>query len=197
MPALKNRYSSNDMVEVGILTLSRRAIPVIGEKLALAGKKVRSKLYVRILNPTTISDLQDIVPVVYLHASKNCSNLDVRVLLREEKGRNYGTPLVEIDEFEDEKILVGDKPFKHVALGGTFDRLHNGHKVLLSTAALLSDKITCGVTGGDMNKSGFYVQFMFYVYPYASHSLCLYMKPFRENSCRAYRTFDKENAIGR
>lgn len=160
MPALKNRYSSSDMVDVGILSLSRRAIPLIGEKLASAGRKVRSKLYVRILNPTTLSDLQEIVPIVYLQASKNCSNLDVRVLLRESKERNYGTPLIDIDDVEEERLLVEEKPFKHIALGGTFDRLHNGHKVLLSTAALLSDRITCGVTGGDMNKSKFHMRFI-------------------------------------
>ena len=37
--------------------------------------------------------------------------------------------------------------YKHVVLGGTFDRLHNGHKILLSAALLRCDtRITVGVT---------------------------------------------------
>lgn len=41
--------------------------------------------------------------------------------------------------------------FEGVVLGGTFDRLHNGHKILLSTAAILSRRqFTCGVTDGPM-----------------------------------------------
>ena len=41
-----------------------------------------------------------------------------------------------------------------VCLGGTFDRLHEGHKILLSEAALRCDKvITVGVTDENMLKS--------------------------------------------
>lgn len=40
-----------------------------------------------------------------------------------------------------------------VVLGGTFDRLHVGHKILLSEGCLLCDKkLTVGVTDGNMNK---------------------------------------------
>ena len=42
----------------------------------------------------------------------------------------------------------------HVVLGGTFDRLHTGHKLLLTEGCLLSNSIlTVGVTDGDMNQS--------------------------------------------
>lgn len=39
------------------------------------------------------------------------------------------------------------KRYENVALGGTFDRLHNGHKILLSQAVLRATKhVTVGVT---------------------------------------------------
>ncbi|XP_028166064.1 bifunctional coenzyme A synthase isoform X2 [Ostrinia furnacalis] len=46
------------------------------------------------------------------------------------------------------------KTYEYVALGGTFDRLHNGHKILLSQAVLRSKKhVTVGVTDVNMIQS--------------------------------------------
>ena len=51
---------------------------------------------------------------------------------------------------EDEPVST----FNHVVLGGTFDRLHTGHKLLLTEGCLLSSNIlTVGVTDGEMNQS--------------------------------------------
>lgn len=48
------------------------------------------------------------------------------------------------------------KTYEYVALGGTFDRLHNGHKILLSQAVLRSSKhVTVGVTDVNMIKCKF------------------------------------------
>lgn len=46
--------------------------------------------------------------------------------------------------------------YENVVLGGTFDRLHKGHKILLSTAALkCTKKLTVGVTDVSMLKCKF------------------------------------------
>ncbi|KAL4716682.1 hypothetical protein ACJJTC_004801 [Scirpophaga incertulas] len=46
------------------------------------------------------------------------------------------------------------KTYEYVALGGTFDRLHNGHKILLSQAVLRATKhVTVGVTDVNMIQS--------------------------------------------
>lgn len=44
-----------------------------------------------------------------------------------------------------------NKVYEQVCLGGTFDRLHNGHKILLNEAVLrCSRKLTVGVTDTNM-----------------------------------------------
>jgi hypothetical protein len=48
---------------------------------------------------------------------------------------------------------IGDRPvgqlFGTTALGGTFDHLHSGHKILLTMAAWITrDRVIVGITGG-------------------------------------------------
>lgn len=51
----------------------------------------------------------------------------------------------EVDDF---------KVYDNVCLGGTFDRIHNGHKILLTNAILrCKKKLTVGVTDESMTKS--------------------------------------------
>lgn len=51
----------------------------------------------------------------------------------------------------DSMLDDSDKKYNSVVLGGTFDRLHVGHKILLSEAALRAQKrLVAGVTDVNM-----------------------------------------------
>ena len=54
---------------------------------------------------------------------------------------------IDIDGTSDSNDSIAAKLYNHVVLGGTFDRLHAGHKILLSAALLRCDTcLTVGVT---------------------------------------------------
>ena len=60
--------------------------------------------------------------------------------------------------FVPESPLLGSIPdetfYNSVALGGTFDHLHSGHKLMLSLASLLTaDRLLCGITASEMLKT--------------------------------------------
>lgn len=58
----------------------------------------------------------------------------------------------------EEKIESSGEVYDNVVLGGTFDRLHPGHKILLSEAVLrCSKKLTVGVTNTEMLKSNYFM----------------------------------------
>lgn len=48
----------------------------------------------------------------------------------------------------EDPINPNPQQFAQVAVGGTFDHIHAGHKILLTMTALLASKrVACGVTG--------------------------------------------------
>ncbi|KAK6056829.1 cytidyltransferase domain protein [Cooperia oncophora] len=134
---------SSEMPDVGLLVLSARNLPSLKSLLANAAQSVKSRLYIRVQGP----DLDAVLPSVYLHSSVLCPQLDVRVLL----GRKIPKSAHLIGDEKLQDVPVTQGKYKKVVLGGTFDRLHNGHKVLLSKAALLAkESIVCGVTHKEM-----------------------------------------------
>ncbi|XGW21173.1 hypothetical protein V3C99_004265 [Haemonchus contortus] len=129
----------SEMPEVGLLVLSALNLPSLKSLLISAAQSVKSRLYIRVQGP----DLDEVLPSLYLQSSIHCPQLDVRVLLGR-KIPKYGH-LIGDEKVQD--ISVIEPKYKKVVLGGTFDRLHNGHKVLLSKAALLAkESVVCGVT---------------------------------------------------
>lgn len=56
----------------------------------------------------------------------------------------------------------GIQTYRRVVLGGTFDRLHLGHKILLGEGCLFAEEnLTVGVTTGEMNLSKLFVHNIF------------------------------------
>lgn len=96
-----------------------------------------------------------------------CGNIDVRVLVSTIKNqgnvisRAQNVDLVFVDDRIDNTFAFNRQPtpliddsetkYNNVVLGGTFDRLHVGHKILLSEAALRAQKrLVVGVTDVNM-----------------------------------------------
>uniref|UniRef100_A0A914ZTG6 Cytidyltransferase-like domain-containing protein n=1 Tax=Parascaris univalens TaxID=6257 RepID=A0A914ZTG6_PARUN len=135
------------MVDVGLLVVGSRCAKSLSAALASASKQVTGRLYVRICSGV---DLREVMPKVYVEASRVCDFLDVRVLIDESSTRVFDRIFADGDDIATQSSHA-HRPYRSVVLGGTFDRLHNGHKVLLSAAILAtSERIVCGVTFGEM-----------------------------------------------
>lgn len=80
----------------------------------------------------------------------SCGNIDIQHLYPGSSVVSRMTQSLSIDE------MLPNKDFKvheNVVLGGTFDRLHAGHKILLSEAVLrCTKKLTVGITDTSMLK---------------------------------------------
>jgi hypothetical protein len=153
---------NEEMIDVATLVL--RAVNVrehLAELLLRNAPKVRQRLYVQLYPQLPANELLTVLPIVYENAAKHCPQLDVRLLLGATKPQL--TSFLD-DDLKDKRwdatpgtALTGKK-YDYVVLGGTFDRFHYGHKLLLSTSILLANKyIVCGVTDKDMNKSKYYL----------------------------------------
>jgi pantetheine-phosphate adenylyltransferase len=57
-----------------------------------------------------------------------------------------------ITKARDEDCVLSEVPYEWAAIGGTFDRLHKGHKTLLRRAFELGKQVLIGLTTQDMVK---------------------------------------------
>ncbi|CAH1104390.1 unnamed protein product [Psylliodes chrysocephalus] len=82
------------------------------------------------------------------------SEIDCFINMRlQNLAKEYNIITLNCEEFQEEEkeIILSDTKVNHTVLGGTFDRLHLAHKLLLSEAALRADKtVTVGVTEENM-----------------------------------------------
>ena len=105
-------------------------------------------------NPSTRSEIESSIPLnspcEYIDTELLCQSLD-----RDYRSQNE---ILCFDMLYENSLLSMSNPsYSKVALGGTFDRLHNGHRKLLSLAAAVCEReLTIGITGSAMlsKKSG-------------------------------------------
>lgn len=105
---------------------------------------------------------------------------------------------------ESHEINEGLKLFQFkggVALGGTFDHLHNGHKLLLTQAMLCSDqRVLCGVTTDALLKKKAYAEFLesFEKRRQSVIDFCKKVNPklFSDPSVTKLVTFELEDPVG-
>uniref|UniRef100_A0A8R1DHD7 Bifunctional coenzyme A synthase n=1 Tax=Caenorhabditis japonica TaxID=281687 RepID=A0A8R1DHD7_CAEJA len=130
----------------GLLVLNSKNVQKLKQLLTSAAASLSSRLYVRLNPDQPRSD--ELVSNIYLNSAHFCPNVDVRLLV---KSRLPNEEYILIGEEAAEDLTEPAKRYKKVVLGGTFDRLHNGHKVLLNKAVeLASEDVVVGVTEKDM-----------------------------------------------
>lgn len=113
----------------------------------MVGNSGVERLYVSLSTEVTRTD--EIISKIYLISATTCPNIDVRILVKPPRSQNDFELIGH--EKPSENSEKAFKKYKKVVLGGTFDRLHNGHKVLLNKAAeLASEEIVVGVTDKEM-----------------------------------------------
>ncbi|VVC34566.1 Hypothetical protein CINCED_3A007033 [Cinara cedri] len=98
------------------------------------------------------------IDVIFYDDHIQTEQLNFVVSLLSNKSSNYKTvfihPTEDTGSIDIKQNSQCNKIYENVVLGGTFDRLHKGHKILLSTAVLKCSKnLTVGVTDISMLKS--------------------------------------------
>ena len=105
------------------------------------------------LQPSVVSQLTPDTVDTWTRVCRNlytCAKTDLSITFTDIDNVPVDEELVldnssDSDKNDDEDKV--DKIYNHVVLGGTFDRIHPGHKILLSTALLRCEtRVTVGVT---------------------------------------------------
>lgn len=108
------------------------------------------------LKYTNLSKIQTQRPIDLVIFDKKFQQDEIeRFLVNRIANRTENCNIITLDEeagmFDFEKVGGNETTCSHSVLGGTFDRLHLAHKLMLSEAALRSNqRITVGVTEENM-----------------------------------------------
>ncbi|KAG5680657.1 hypothetical protein PVAND_010151 [Polypedilum vanderplanki] len=145
----------------------------LSASLTLASKKIAHHLYIHYhpKEPQKYEKFSKALSSIYSCSIEMCGNIDVRVLISTMKtnaslmSRIKNVDLVFVDDqiensLSDKTLSIiqfeslldeNETRYNNVVLGGTFDRLHVGHKILLSEAALRAkQRLVVGVTDVNM-----------------------------------------------
>ncbi|KAL7305220.1 hypothetical protein TKK_0002605 [Trichogramma kaykai] len=132
--ALATKYSTNLDVRVLLTSLKQPNVSITRTK-----KPIELVIFDKICSS---SDANTFMQDCISNMSMGCTFITL-----DEKCNEEDTNDSNVNNSQDNNI------YQSVVLGGTFDRLHNGHKILLSEAILRSShKVTVGVTDLNMNQ---------------------------------------------
>ncbi|GBN38482.1 Bifunctional coenzyme A synthase [Araneus ventricosus] len=148
-PELYSPFSKSDNISLKRLST---VVPVVYHKASSLCKNVDVRVLFGNLEQSKFTQRKQLNFDAVL---TNCDPTDINTYLKQNYGKSCDNiiKLNEIDiptckeEFESDDAEF--QTYKTVCLGGTFDRLHNGHKVFLSEAVLKASKeLVVGVSDG-------------------------------------------------
>ncbi|KAG8235527.1 hypothetical protein J437_LFUL013489 [Ladona fulva] len=120
----------------------------------LDSKQVQTKKTVDVIIFDSGFKNEDVDSYLKFYTTNTSTKCKVITTPNASDGSDASEDLVTDSHVDHEESRSVNKIFDHVVLGGTFDRLHNGHKILLTEASLrCSKKLTIGVTDESMVKS--------------------------------------------
>ncbi|XP_037294471.1 bifunctional coenzyme A synthase isoform X2 [Manduca sexta] len=147
-----------NVLYVKIKSNTENTLPVISRQIVNIYSKTQNNLDVRLMLRSSGSgkEIKTNYPIDLILYEKDLHK-EVEMLKQSVVTLNSKHSLQSIDTHDLPEVDEMDQPVKtydYVAMGGTFDRLHNGHKILLSQAVLRTKKhLALGITDINMIQS--------------------------------------------